>query len=90
MAKSVMEKIKDEAQNKWNVKHISIVHRTGNIPIGEIALWIYVASVHREEAFEACKFIINEIKQKLPIWKQEIYTDGSYEWISGCKHEVIS
>ncbi|MBI2996580.1 MAG: molybdenum cofactor biosynthesis protein MoaE [Candidatus Melainabacteria bacterium] len=71
MALKVMDEIKASAFKKWNVKHIIVVHRIGDVPIGEVAIWIGVTSTHRKEAFEACKFLIDEIKSKAPIWKKE-------------------
>jgi molybdopterin synthase catalytic subunit len=88
MALKVMNEIKEEALKKWDVKKIIAIHRIGNIPIGETAVWIGVLSVHRKEAFSACEFMINEIKHKVPIWKKETYEDGSTSWVDCC--EVVS
>lgn len=84
MALKVMNEIKEEALKKWDVKNIIAVHRIGNIPIGETAVWIGVSSVHRKETFEACKFMIDEIKHKVPIWKKETYADGTSLWVDCC------
>ena len=81
MALKVMEEIQSEALKKWYIKKIIIVHRIGEIPIGEIALWIGVTSVHRKESFEVCQFMVNEIKHKVPIWKKETYFDGFTKWV---------
>ena len=88
MALKVLNEIKEEALKKWNVKNIIVVHRTGNIPIGEIAVWIGVSSIHRKEAFKVCEFMIDEIKHKVPIWKKETYVDGTSLWVDCC--EVVS
>lgn len=88
MALKVMNEIKEETHKKWDVKNIIAIHRIGNVPIGEIAVWIGVSSVHRKEAFNACEFMINEIKHKVPIWKKETYIDGVSNWVDCCK--VIS
>ena len=88
MALKEMNKIREKAISKWNVKNIIAVHRIGNIPIGEIAVWIGVSSVHRKEAFEACEFMIDEIKSKVPIWKKETYKDGSTSWVD-CSHQLV-
>jgi len=90
MAQKVLEEIREEAFNKYNVKEISVVHRVGEIPIGEIAVWIGVSSAHREEAFEAAKYMIDELKQRVPIWKQETYTDGNKVWVESCCHALRS
>ena len=81
MALKVLEEIQNEALKKWYVKKIIAVHRIGEIPIGDIAVWIGVTSVHRKESFEACQFMINEIKHKVPIWKKETYFAGLTKWV---------
>ena len=57
------------------------VHRVGMLRVGDVAVWIGVIAGHREEAFRACRFIIDEVKRRVPIWKKEHYGDGSTEWI---------
>lgn len=89
MAMKVLEEIKNQALKKWNIKKLIAVHRIGEIPIGEIAVWIGVASVHRKESFEACQFVINEIKHKVPIWKRETYFDGLTKWVE-CDNKTAS
>ena len=59
------------------------IHRVGVVPIGEMAVWIYVGGAHRQAAFEGCREIIDEIKRSVPIWKHEWYGDGSDEWVLG-------
>lgn len=86
MSIKVLEDITKQAKTKWNLNKAIAVHRIGNIQIGEIAVWVGVASHHRNQAFEACRFIIDEIKTKAPIWKHETYSDGTKEWIEGCRH----
>ena len=81
MALKEMEKIRQEALKKWKVERIIAVHRQGDIPLGETAVWIGVASTHRDEAFLASRFMIDEIKAKVPIWKKENYTDGTHVWV---------
>jgi molybdopterin synthase catalytic subunit len=58
------------------------VHRTGSLSLGDIAVWIAVSAGHRAAAFEACRFLIDEMKARLPIWKREHYADGSTEWVN--------
>jgi len=81
MALKEMEKILQEALKNWKVEKITAVHRHGDIPLGETAVWIGVASAHRDEAFEACRFMIDEIKAKVPIWKKDNYADGTHVWV---------
>ena len=57
------------------------VHRVGRLAVGDVAVWIGVIAGHRDEAFHACRFIIDEVKRRVPIWKKEHYRDGSSEWI---------
>jgi molybdopterin synthase catalytic subunit len=73
--------ILEEAKEKWGVAEIVAVHRTGILEIGEPAVWIGVASAHRAEAFEACRYVIDELKERVPIWKKEHYADGDSGWI---------
>lgn len=77
------ERILEEAMAMFPVRDTLCVHRTGDLGIGGIAVWIGVASDHRAEAFEACRWIIDEIKSTVPIWKREWFSDGSVEWV-GC------
>lgn len=68
---------------------LTIIHRHGYLNVGEISVLIIAGSKHRDEAFRACRFIIEEIKHRVPIWKQEHYTDGKSEWVQGhalCQH----
>ncbi len=85
MAIKILEKIATEAAERWDVKNISLTHRIGEIPIGELAVWIGVAAEHRAEAFAACRFAIEEIKSRVPIWKRETFADGSQQWVT-CQH----
>lgn len=62
---------------------LCIVHRSGYLEVGEVSVVIIATSKHRHEAFTACRFIIEEIKHQVPIWKQEHYTDGMSEWVKG-------
>ena len=57
------------------------VHRIGHLAVGAVAVWVGVVAGHRDEAFRACRFIIDEVKRRVPIWKKEHYRDGSSEWI---------
>lgn len=81
MAISEMKKIANSAINKYGIKKISILHRVGQVSINEIAVVIYVSSVHRKAAFEACAYAIDELKKQVPIWKKEFLIDGSY-WVN--------
>ena len=71
-----------EAIEKFSVLHAHCVHRVGLLEIGECAVWVGVSSGHRDEAFKACRYIIDEVKVRLPIWKKEHYVDGNSGWVN--------
>jgi len=90
MALSEMQAIDREARRRWPITEIRIVHRLGRMEIGEASVAVAVASPHREEAFEACRFAIDTLKKTVPIWKKEFYADGAV-WLEGpgaCGHEA--
>lgn len=76
------EKVLSEARERFPHLQAACVHRTGLLELGDCAVWVGVASAHRDEAFKACRFIIDEIKIRLPIWKKEHYTDGDSGWVN--------
>ena len=82
LALSEGEKILIEAQEKFGLHGAACVHRTGNLKIGEMAVWVGATASHRDEAFRATRYIIDEIKARLPIWKREHYVDGTREWVN--------
>jgi molybdopterin synthase catalytic subunit len=71
-----------EAAGKFRINGAVCVHRTGHLELGEIAVWVAVTAGHRGPAFEACRYIIDEAKARVPIWKKEHYADGASEWIN--------
>ena len=80
MAEREMEKIVAEAAQRWPGSAVAIAHRAGQLEIGDLAVVIAAAAPHRAEAFEACRFAIDTLKETVPIWKKEIATDGEY-WV---------
>jgi molybdopterin synthase catalytic subunit len=82
LAVSEGEKVLLEAQQKFPHLQAHCVHRSGLLEIGECAVWVGVSSPHRDEAFKACRFIIDEVKVRLPIWKKEHYVDGNSGWVN--------
>jgi molybdopterin synthase catalytic subunit len=80
MAQRQMELLADDAQNRWTINDVAIVHRIGTLQVGETSVVIAVAAAHRAEAFEACRWLIDELKRTVPIWKKEVYTEGE-AWI---------
>ncbi|NHA07083.1 molybdenum cofactor biosynthesis protein MoaE [Mucilaginibacter sp. HC2] len=81
MAISEMEKIARQAFEKWPVQRILIHHRTGTLQVGEVPVIIAVSAAHRDAAFEACRHIIDTLKQTVPIWKKEAFEDGEV-WVA--------
>lgn len=82
MALKEMEKLIERAKAQFEIENIGIVHRLGKMEIGETSVVISVASPHRRAAFEACEWLIKELKRTVPIWKKEVYADGEI-WIEG-------
>lgn len=76
------QRVLDEARQQFSYLEARCVHRTGLLEIGELAVWVGVASAHRDEAFKACRYIIDELKVRLPIWKKEHYVDGDSGWVN--------
>ncbi|MGH8134342.1 MAG: molybdenum cofactor biosynthesis protein MoaE [Steroidobacteraceae bacterium] len=76
------ERIVAEAVARFGVTHAACMHRVGDLAIGELAVWVGVSSPHRHEAFLACRYIIDEIKHRLPIWKKEHYVNGDSGWVN--------
>jgi molybdopterin synthase catalytic subunit len=81
MALKEMQKIADNAKSRWGLHAMVIHHRTGLVPIGEEAVVIACSSPHRKEAFQACEYAIDTLKETVPIWKKEIFEDGEV-WVS--------
>jgi molybdopterin synthase catalytic subunit len=76
------DRIVTEAMRRFPVKHALCVHRIGELSIGDLAVWVGVSSEHRGEAFDACRYIIDEVKHRLPIWKKEHYRNGDSGWVN--------
>jgi len=75
-------KVIKEARSKFSILHAECVHRSGMLEIGECAVWVGVTAAHRDEAFTACRFIIDQVKVRLPIWKKEHYANGNSGWVN--------
>ncbi len=80
MAEREMEAIADEMERRWPGCSVAMVHRVGRLAIGEASVAIAVATPHRAAAFEACRFAIDRLKETVPIWKKEVFTDGT-QWV---------
>jgi len=82
MAVKQMRELGRQARDRFRVRHVTMVHRLGRLEIGETSVLIVVASAHRSSAFEACRWLIDKIKQSVPIWKKETFADGAV-WAPG-------
>jgi molybdopterin synthase catalytic subunit len=80
MAEAECDRILREAESQWHCV-VALKHRTGTLQIGDVAVAIVAASAHRDEAFAACRYVIEEVKRRVPIWKREIFVDGTVEWV---------
>lgn len=82
LAEKEGQRILGEARVRFPIVDVACVHRTGHLQIGELAVWAGVSAAHRAAAFEACRFVIDEVKARVPIWKKEHYTTGATAWIN--------
>ncbi|MFT5208008.1 MAG: molybdopterin synthase catalytic subunit [Candidatus Omnitrophota bacterium] len=85
MANKKIGRIVDDAKAKFNLDYIYVQHRVGKLQIGDIAVAIEASAAHRDEAFKACRYVIDVIKKHVPIWKYESYADGTHNWVL-CSH----
>jgi molybdopterin synthase catalytic subunit len=76
------ERVIAEASERFAVRRLLCVHRLGSLELGEVAVWVGAAAAHRDEAFRACRYIIDEVKHRLPIWKKEHYQSGDSGWVN--------
>ena len=88
MAEKKLREVGDEVRARWPITGIGVLHRTGRLAIGEASLLVAVSAAHRREAFEACHYAVDRIKETVPIWKKEIWEDGDGAWVAG--HQVES
>lgn len=83
MARHVLATIAREAAERLGTDRVAVVHRIGELGVGDVSVAIAVSSPHRAEAYEASRYIIEEIKKRLPVWKEERYVDGETRWLDG-------
>ena len=89
MAEAECVAIVAEAETKWPVQ-VALAHRIGMLEVGDAAVAIAVAAPHRGEAFEACRYVIEELKRRVPIWKREWYADGSSDWVNPAGSHAVN
>jgi molybdopterin synthase catalytic subunit len=87
MAEAKLRGIATEAAQRWSVGEIAVVHRVGKLNVGEASVGIAVAAPHREDAYEASRYLIEELKRRVPMWKREHYLDGPSAWLGGAVPE---
>lgn len=80
LAKSTIKEILETAKKHWNLHHASCIHRIGHLTIGDAAVAVVTSHGHRQEAYQANEYIINRVKYEAPIWKKEIFADGTTQW----------
>ena len=81
MALKTLAELESEARGRWPVIELAIVHRVGQLELGEVSVVVAVSCPHRAQAFEACRWLIDALKERAPIWKRESWEDGSSEWV---------
>jgi molybdopterin synthase catalytic subunit len=81
MAQRQLERLAEQAQSRWSLGRVVIIHRLGAVSPGEASVVIGVAAGHRAEAFEACRWLIDTLKKDVPIWKKDVYADGFTRWV---------
>jgi molybdopterin synthase catalytic subunit len=81
MAHQKMAELEAEARRRWPIIEAALVHRVGHLDLGEVSVVVAVSCPHRDQAFEACRWLIDTLKEVVPIWKKEVWADGSEEWV---------
>ena len=81
MALDEMRKLARTVRQRWPVTRLAVLHRTGRVPLGQPSVIIAVSTPHRAEAFEACRWLIDTLKAQVPIWKKEVWSDGTGSWV---------
>ncbi|QEH33639.1 Molybdopterin synthase catalytic subunit [Aquisphaera giovannonii] len=81
MALKKMAELESEARARWPILEIALVHRVGRLDLGEISVVVAVSTPHRSDSFEACRWLIDTLKDVVPIWKRETWADGTEEWV---------
>ncbi|MDG2385731.1 MAG: molybdenum cofactor biosynthesis protein MoaE [Pirellulaceae bacterium] len=81
MAERKLGQLEHQARDRWPIIHCVIIHRLGHLELGEASILVSVSTPHRRDAFEAAQWLMDRIKEEVPIWKQENWTDGTTEWV---------
>ncbi len=83
MAMDELRRLADSARSRWPILRLCMLHRLGVVPVSEESVVVGVAAAHRADAFAACRYLIDTLKQQVPIWKREHFADGATEWVPG-------
>jgi molybdopterin synthase catalytic subunit len=89
MAEDTLHEIAAEAAERFGADAVAALHRTGSLAVGDVSIAIAVSSAHRGAAFDAARYIIEQVKLRLPVWKQERYADGTIHWLDGVTPETV-
>jgi molybdopterin synthase catalytic subunit len=81
MALKELFRVAQDARGRWTLGPLVLAHRLGHLVVGDVAVVVAVASAHRDEAFQACRFLIDEVKARVPVWKHEFYADKGEAWV---------
>ena len=81
MALAELDRLARDAAERWPVARCCLLHRLGDVPVGEASVVVGVATPHRAEAFAACRWLIDTLKERVPIWKREVFADGTEAWV---------
>ena len=81
MAQRKLAELADEDRRRWPIEKLAVVHRVGRLELGDISVAVALSCPHRHQAFEACRFLIDRVKDVVPIWKKDIWSDGSSQWV---------
>lgn len=84
-AEAELRRVAEKVAADFPVTALAAVHRTGDLALGDIAVVVAVACPHRAEAFQACRRLIDDLKHQVPIWKRQVFADGSTEWVGACE-----
>ena len=90
MAEAELERILDEAENRFGVAALIVEHRVGPLSLGEVSVAIAAAHAHRAPALDCTRYVIEEIKRRVPIWKMERYVDGTREWVDPTRSDGVA
>jgi molybdopterin synthase catalytic subunit len=81
MALKKLAELEAEARRRWPINELAMVHRVGHLDLGDVSVVVAVSCPHRQQAFEACRWLIDTLKEVVPIWKKEVWADGTEEWV---------